>query len=106
VRLPPHAHTLEHAGRRGVPGIDLPEDPVGLELAKSKIDDGPGRFGRQPLTLGVGMEDVADLRLAVRGTDVVEHQVADGRPTLGPLHGQIQNVAFSLNTRAAQLLRE
>ena len=63
VGLAPHAQALEDAGRRGVPGIDLSEDPVDPEFTEGQIDDRTRRFGRQSLTLRRGMEDVADLGL-------------------------------------------
>ena len=92
--LATHPQLLEHARRRRVPSLQPPDDTVQPQILEGQPEHHPRSFRRVPPTVVVGMDDEADLALAVLVAEEVEVALADQLGRRLRHHGEREGVAL------------
>jgi hypothetical protein len=77
-------------------GVGAGEDSVGFDVVEGEVDRGSGRLGRVAVAGRVGVEDPADLGLAVLEAAEEDGDVAEEQTVLEALHLQDDPVVVAL----------
>ena len=106
MRFPAHPELLEDTGRAGVPRLEPPDDPVEAELLEGEGEHRPRGLGRVALDVMCGMEDEAELALAVCLARPEQGDVTYELAVLPECDRGAEPLAFAPDRRAGDLVRE